>query len=149
ANMMMLVIDGVLQAEVPWGFVLVGVGLALLAELFRVPSLPLAVGIYLPITTMTPIFLGGLIRKVLESRRSDPEAKHNVREQGVLYASGLVGGVGIMGVGIAFWAGATGRIPQGFGYEWAGGLAKFLSLAVFGALAYLMIRAARRAVSEN
>ena len=66
--MMMLVIDGVLTQQIPWGFVLVGVGLALLAEVFRVPSLPLAVGIYLPITTMMPIFVGGMIRKVLEDK---------------------------------------------------------------------------------
>jgi putative OPT family oligopeptide transporter len=144
ANMMMLVIDGVLSQEIPWGFVLVGVGLALLAEIFRIPSLPLAVGIYLPITTMMPIFVGGMIRKVLEDRETDAESKHQVREQGVLYASGLVGGVGIMGVTIAFWAGIVGEIPEGLGYEWLGPLARFLSLAVFVLLAVLLVRAARR-----
>jgi putative OPT family oligopeptide transporter len=145
ANMMMLVIDGVLQQQVPWGFVLVGVGLALLAEVVRVPSLPLAVGIYLPITTMMPIFVGGMIRKVLEDRQPDAESKHEVREQGVLFASGLVGGVGIMGVGIAFWAGFSGRIPEGIGYEWMGPFGRFVSLAIFTLLAYLIVQAARRA----
>jgi putative OPT family oligopeptide transporter len=144
ANMMMLVIDGVLQQEIPWGFVLVGVGLAILAEIARIPSLPLAVGIYLPITTMMPIFIGGVIRKVLEDRQRDPESKHNVREQGVLYASGLVGGVGIMGVAIAFWAGIVGKIPEGFGYEWAGQFDQLLALGIFALLAVLLARAARR-----
>ena len=149
ANMMMLVIDGVLSQEIPWGFVLVGVGLALAAEMFRVPSLPFAVGIYLPITTLAPIFVGGVIRNVLENRERDEESKNEVREKGVLFASGLVGGVGIMGVAIAFWAGATGRIPQGFGYEWMGPFARFASLAVFTGLGYLIVKAARRSVSDN
>jgi len=48
---MKMVVEGVMDATLPWGFVLVGVGLALLAEIARIPSLPLAVGIYLPITT--------------------------------------------------------------------------------------------------
>ncbi len=149
ANMMMLVIDGVLSREIPWGFVLVGVGLALAAEIFRVPSLPFAVGIYLPITTLAPIFVGGVIRKVLEDREPDEEAKNEVREKGVLFASGLVGGVGIMGVAIAFWAGATGRIPEGFGYEWLGPFARFVSLAVFALLAVMIVKAARRSLNNG
>jgi uncharacterized oligopeptide transporter (OPT) family protein len=147
--MMMLVIDGVLQQEIPWGFVLVGVGLALLAEIARIPSLPLAVGIYLPITTMMPIFVGGVMRKVLEGRQRDPESKHNVREQGVLYASGLVGGVGIMGVAIAFWAGIVGKIPEGFGYEWLGPFDQLLALGIFALLAVLLARAAQRPVGNR
>ena len=149
ANMMMLVIDGVLSQEIPWGFVLVGVGLALAAEIFRVPSLPFAVGIYLPITTLAPIFVGGVIRKVLEDREKDEESKDDVREKGVLFASGLVGGVGIMGVAIAFWAGATGTIPEGFGYEWMGPFARFVSLAVFALLAAMIVKAARRSLNSD
>ncbi|UCC82337.1 MAG: oligopeptide transporter, OPT family [Gemmatimonadota bacterium] len=141
ANMMMLVIDGVLQAEIPWRFVLIGVGLALAAEAFRLPSLAFAVGIYLPITTMMPIFIGGMIRKILEGRQRTKQAKEEVREQGVLYASGLIGGDGIMGVGIAFWAGWKG-IPAGFGHEWMGSFAGGLALAMLALLAYLIVRAA-------
>ncbi|MGD2216891.1 MAG: oligopeptide transporter, OPT family [Gemmatimonadales bacterium] len=143
ANMMMLVIDGVLQAEIPWRFVLIGVGLALAAEAFRLPSLAFAVGIYLPITTMMPIFIGGMIRKILERRQPTQQAKEEVREQGVLYASGLIGGDGIMGVLIAFWAGWRG-IPEGFGHEWMGSFAGGLALAMLMTLAYLIVQAARR-----
>ena len=143
ANMMMLVIDGVLQAEIPWTFVLVGVGLALAAEAARLPSLAFAVGVYLPITTMMPIFIGGMMRKLLEDRESSAEAKGRVREKGVLYASGLIGGDGLMGVGIAFWAGAFG-IPRGFGHEWLGPFAEIIALIMFMLLGGLIIRAARR-----
>ena len=147
ANMMKLVIDGVLQAEIPWRLVGVGIGLALAAEAFRLPSLAFAVGIYLPITTMTPIFLGGLIRKILEDRQADAESKSRVREQGVLFASGLIGGDGLTGVGIAFWAGAFG-IPRGFGHEWLGPLASPLALGMLGVLAYLIVRAARARIDS-
>lgn len=143
ANMMMLVIDGVLQAEIPWRFVLIGVGLALMSEVFGLPSLAFAVGIYLPITTMMPIFIGGMIRKVLEDRQPDAEARSRVRERGVLFSSGLIGGDGLMGVGIAFWAGVFG-IPRGFGHEWLGPFAQVLSLAMFAVLAYLIVQQARR-----
>ncbi len=144
ANMMKLVIDGVLQAEIPWAFVLVGVGLALVAEFARIPSLPFAVGIYLPITTMTPIFIGGMIRKILEDRQKTDTGKERVREQGVLYASGLIGGDGLMGVAIAFYAGAVGRIPQGIGHGWLGDWAGLLSLVMLAVLGTLIVRAARR-----
>ncbi len=143
--MMMLVIDGVLQAEIPWRFVLIGVGLALVAEMFRIPSLAFAVGIYLPITTMMPIFIGGMIRKLLEHKQRTREGKESVREQGVLYASGLIGGDGLMGVIIAFWAGAFG-IPRGFGHEWQGPFAEPLAVGMLAVLAYLIIRSARRAL---
>ena len=148
ANMMKLVIDGVLQADIPWAFVLVGVGLALVSEVVRIPSLPFAVGIYLPITTMTPIFLGGLIRKILEDRQPNQQAKERVREQGVLYASGLIGGDGIMGVLIAFWAGVFG-IPRGFGHDWMGPLDQVLSLAMLCLLGYLIVRSARRLLDNH
>ncbi|NIR42813.1 MAG: oligopeptide transporter, OPT family [Gemmatimonadetes bacterium] len=143
ANMMMLVIDGVLQAEIPWRFVLVGVGLALVAEAFRLPSLAFAVGVYLPITTMMPIFIGGMIRKLLEDRQPDAEARSRVRERGVLFSSGLIGGDGLMGVGIAFWAGVFG-IPEGFGHAWLGPFAPVLSLIMFAVLAYLIVQQARQ-----
>ncbi|MCA9738938.1 MAG: oligopeptide transporter, OPT family, partial [Gemmatimonadetes bacterium] len=69
ATLMSLVIDGVLNASLPWGFVLLGAALAAVAELvFKLPSLALAVGIYLPISLMTPIFVGGLMRQALTRR---------------------------------------------------------------------------------
>jgi putative OPT family oligopeptide transporter len=55
ATLMKLVIEGVLESSLPWGLVGIGVGIALLCELFRIPSLPFAVGVYLPVTTMVPV----------------------------------------------------------------------------------------------
>jgi hypothetical protein len=84
-----------------------------------------------------------MIRKFLEDRQPDAASKHTVREQGVLYASGLIGGDGLLGVGIAFYAGAVG-IPRGLGYEWLGPFADVVALAMLTMLAVLTVRAARR-----
>ena len=59
---MQLIIDGVLDAKLPWDLVLIGVLIAITLELVGVPSLPFAVGVYLPLAASTPIFLGGMIR---------------------------------------------------------------------------------------
>jgi putative OPT family oligopeptide transporter len=59
ATLMKLVIDGVLAQELPWTLVGIGAGIALVAELFRIPSLPFAVGVYLPVSVMVPVFAGG------------------------------------------------------------------------------------------
>ena len=74
ATLMKLVIEGVLDQQLPWGFVGIGIGIALVCELLKIPSLPFAVGVYLPVSTMTPIFLGGMLRKWFESRNSGDAA---------------------------------------------------------------------------
>lgn len=142
ANMMKLVIDGVLERQIPWRFVLIGVGITIVVELFRIPSLPFAVGVYLPLSTMSPVFVGGLIRKIIESRCADKQSFRRRREQGILYGSGLVAGVGMAGVGIAFWAVFFG-IPEGFGHEWQVTLQNPIALLLFCGLVYLLVRSTK------
>jgi hypothetical protein len=89
-----------------------------------------------------------LIRKILEDRQPNQQARERVREQGVLYASGLIGGDGIMGVLIAFYAGVFG-IPRGFGHEWMGPFDQVLSLLMLTVLAYLIVRSARRLLNNH
>lgn len=123
ATLMSLVIDGVLNASLPWGFVLIGILIAAVAEfVFKLPSLALAVGVYLPVSLMTPIFVGGLMRWALNRRYRDAGAAHEGaaeagtddegaasghdggsdlaehRERGVLFASGLIAGAALVGV---------------------------------------------------
>ena len=98
---MKLVIEGVLDQKLPWALVGIGAGIAVSAELIRIPSLPFAVGVYLPVSTMVPVFLGGLLRWRIERRAGSDEDKATRKERGVLFGSGLVGGEGLMGVLIA------------------------------------------------
>jgi len=120
ATLMKLVIDGVLDQNLPWTLVAIGAGIAITCELFKIPSLPFAVGVYLPVATMTPIFIGGLIRHYFEKRTKKKEQLEERRERGVLLGSGFVGGEGLLGVGIAAVAFIQSKKPDGFGTDWAG-----------------------------
>jgi putative OPT family oligopeptide transporter len=120
ATLMKLVIDGVLDQNLPWVLVGIGAGIAIACELARIPSLPFAVGVYLPVSTMTPIFVGGLIRLWMERNAKDDASAADRRERGVLLGSGFVGGEGLLGVGIALVAVAKSRRPDGIGTEWLG-----------------------------
>jgi len=120
ATLMRLVIDGVLDQNLPWTLVAIGGGIALVCEIARIPSLPFAVGVYLPVSTMTPIFVGGLIRLWMERNAKDGTTAADRRERGVLLGSGFVGGEGLLGVGIAMIAVAKSRRPDGIGTEWLG-----------------------------
>jgi putative OPT family oligopeptide transporter len=147
ATLMKLVIEGVLENSLPWALVGIGVALAVVAELFRIPSLPFAVGVYLPVSTLVPIFLGGLLRMGMEKRSKSKEEAAEKRESGVLFGSGLVGGEGLVGVLIAGVAVYLGQAPAGVGSAWAGSLAPWLAVALLGGLAWLFVRLSRRSAA--
>jgi len=104
AQLFRLIIDGVLGGDLPWALVLVGVALALLVELCGVPSLPFAVGAYLPFSTSTSIALGGAVRW-LADRRSSAEGDPTDSAPGALFSSGLIAGGAIAGLFYAALAG--------------------------------------------
>jgi len=138
AMLMKTVVDGVLQANLPWGLVLMGMSFALVAELLAVPSLPFAVGIYLPLSTMTPVFLGGFVRKWVDRLR-DRREQADKTEAGVLLSSGLIAGEGLTGVLIAVYAFFIGSRPAGLGVGLEGALGEavsFVALAVLGAFLF-------------
>ena len=107
AVLMKLVIDGVLDQNLPWMLILIGVAIGLVAATFKIPVLAFAVGVYLPLSTMGAVFLGGLMRHML-TRNQSPEEAERRREKGVLFGSGLVGGGGLTGVVLALWVAARG-----------------------------------------
>jgi putative OPT family oligopeptide transporter len=138
ATLMKLVIDGVLDQNLPWGLVAIGAGIAIAAELLKIPSLPFAVGVYLPVSTMTPIFFGGMLKLWLEQSSKDENQAIGRRDRGVLLGSGFVGGEGLLGVAIAGVAFFQGTRPEGFGTGWLGpewmvSAVSFLAFLVFAA----------------
>jgi uncharacterized oligopeptide transporter (OPT) family protein len=145
ATLMKLVIDGVLDQNLPWTLVAIGAGIAIVAEIARIPSLPFAVGVYLPVSTLTPIFVGGLIRLWMERNSKDETTAANRRERGVLLGSGFVGGEGLLGVGIALVAVAKSRRPDGIGTEWLGAeaVAMLVGLAAFAVFIAWFFRSVR------
>ncbi len=139
ATLMRLVIEGVMNGNLPWVLVFTGVGIGLVLELLRVPVLPVAVGLYLPIHLSTPIMVGGLVRGILDRKKNmdDKTKEHKVRS-GVLYASGLVAGEGLIGILLAIFATipvATGTLSDVIGFGngvlgQAGGLIFFILLVL-------------------
>ena len=164
ATLMSLVIDGVLNASLPWTFVFIGIGLALVVEFgFKLPSLAFAVGVYLPVSLMTPILIGGLMRKALTRKYEDAgETGEGVsvlaekREQGVLYASGLIAGAALVGVliggaiyAVVRWTGDPEAASMWqVGHEWMDGQLPYSSWVVgvlaFTGLCAMLWRAANR-----
>lgn len=141
ATLMKTVIEGVLSGDLPWSLVLAGASFAAVAELLGVPSLPFAVGIYLPLSTMTPVFVGGVLRGAVErwgAKTEEEKAERN--EHGVLLGSGLIAGEGLVGVMIALFAFIAGHKPAGIHIPWSGPVGDFVSLAAFAALGYFLVR---------
>lgn len=156
ATLMKTVVEGVLAGSLPWGLVGTGAGLAVCALIAGLPGLAFAVGIYLPLATLTPIFVGGIVRRVVEVRRKGAAVEN---ETGVLAASGMIAGEGLAGVAIAFLVAAAGRWPDtGFSralagvhfasrsFTWLeGALAVATGIVVVAAVCGLLYRAGRTA----
>jgi putative OPT family oligopeptide transporter len=143
ATLARTVIGGVLAADLPWGLVGIGAAMAVVAQLVGVPPLAFAVGVYLPLSTMTPVFLGGCLRAGVEhwsKKRDDAEER---RDQGVLFGSGLIAGEGLMGVVIAVVALYLGRRVEGLGIDLPGIWGPAVSLAIFVAMAAMLLRLTR------
>jgi len=101
-RLMALIIDGILQQRLPWELVFIGVLIAITLELAGVPSLPFAVGVYLPIQTSVPIFVGGAVRWFVDKLRGLSDAEADM-SPGVLLSSGYIAGGAIAGVLVAFF----------------------------------------------
>ena len=114
ATLMSYIIKGVLGQDLPWGLVLLGAMIAVMLEIVGVPSLAFAVGLYLPIATSAPIFVGGVVRKIVDVYLKKKLASKNLTEDeivaetdkshGVLMASGYIAGGAIAGILIAIFA---------------------------------------------
>ncbi|HDZ26919.1 MAG TPA: oligopeptide transporter, OPT family [Candidatus Aminicenantes bacterium] len=146
ATLMKTVVEGVLGGNLPWGLVLIGGAFAIVAELLGVPSLPFAVGIYLPLSTMTPVFVGGAVRHFIEKRAGNNEKlKATRKEKGVLLSSGFIAGEGILMVFVAIYAYFAKATPKGIGLVWPGNVGDFVALAAFIALVtYLVVKSYKK-----
>lgn len=134
AVLMKLVIDGVLDQNLPWTLIGIGVIIAGIAAAMRLPVLAFAVGVYLPLSTMAAVFLGGVLRWLMTRNRDEAVAERR-RERGILFGSGLVGGGGLTGVLLAAWVGISGggRIT-GLGLEYGEVTGDLLALGAVGAM---------------
>jgi putative OPT family oligopeptide transporter len=164
ATLMSYIIKGILGSKLPWGLVLLGVFIAIVLEMSGIPSLAFAVGVYLPLSSSTPIFMGGAVRWLVDKWIAKKYAGKNLTEEqltaegdkspGVLMASGYIAGGAIAGIIIAFLAG----VPALSGFNdridaWSkhnplltGGTGDLLSLIPFAVLIVLLYLTGREAI---
>ena len=98
ATLMKLVTEGVMNGNLPWNFVFIGAAITVIFEILGLPSLAVAIGIYLPLELTTPIFAGGILRMIMDKKFKSAESESS---SGVLFSSGLIAGEGIIGILLA------------------------------------------------
>jgi len=158
ATLMSYIIKGILGRQLPWALVLLGVMIAITLEMSTIPSLAFAVGVYLPLSASTPIFVGGMIRWLVDRwLRRTKFRDHDLSEEqlvaegdrssGVLLASGCIAGGALAGIIIAFMQGMPSLVPINNAIDqWqnthnpfvAGAYADLLALIPFAALCVLL-----------
>lgn len=164
ATLMATIIKGLLAQDLPWALVFIGMFIAVVVELCGIRSLSFAVGVYLPIATTAPIFIGGMVKAIIDSMMNKKGAGEHESElsSGMLYSTGLVAGGSLTGVAIAILNGIPKTVTEGgkakeisFAqwildsvgiHEWGslGIGADFIGLALFAILCLLLARTARQ-----
>ncbi len=139
ATLMKTIIEGVLSGALPWGLVLTGAGLSIGAILCGVSGLAFAIGVYLPLATMAPLYVGGCVRALAERGAGAGREEGN---PGVLAASGLVAGEGLAGVVVAGLV-AAGMAPKSMEPRLAGVAGEAAALLVALAVCAFLLRAGR------
>ena len=141
ATLMKTIIEGVLAGALPWDLVLTGGGLAIGAMLCGVSGLAFAIGVYLPLATMAPLFVGGCVRALVERNRA-PRAEGD-SDPGILAASGLVAGEGLAGVAVAGLV-AAGIAPKAMDPRIGGFTGEIVALLIGLAVCAFLLRGGRR-----
>ena len=141
ATLMKTIVEGVLAGALPWGLVLTGGGLAIAAILCGVSGLAFAIGVYLPLSSMMPIFVGGCVRAAAE--RGGTPVQEGEADGGILAASGLVAGEGLAGILVAALI-AVRAVPRSIPARLPGLVGEAGTLLVIGLLCIFLARARRQ-----
>ena len=104
ATLMKMIVEGIMDAKLPWVLVFMGVFLALALEVLRVPIMPFAIGLYLPIYLSCGIMVGGVVRLFLDKKKEAEAKKKEMISNGTLYCAGMIAGEGLVGILMAVLA---------------------------------------------
>ena len=104
ATMMKMLVEGIMNEELPWAMILIGVFVAIVVEILKMPVMPFAVGMYLPFSLSAGIMAGGIVRIFVEKRKGTEEQKKARTDRGLLFTSGMIAGEGIIGILLAVFA---------------------------------------------
>ncbi len=104
ATLMKMIIEGVMNGNLPWALVFTGVFIAVVVEILGIPVLPFAIGVYLPVHLNACVMAGGLVRLVLDKLKRKEEEKREIVNDGILFCSGMIAGEGLVGILLALFA---------------------------------------------
>ena len=155
ANVMATVVQGVMNANIPWQPILVGAMIALAVELLGIQSLPFAIGLYLPLSLSTPIMAGGILTLLVKKSTSIKALKESRYQMGILFGSGLVAGDALVAVITAFlissWGAYRGFFDghEGMMNSLTGSFGPWVALIAFALLGILFYYIARAFGSTN
>lgn len=136
AGLMKMIVEGIMGGDLPWTLVFVGVFLALGLEILRIPVMPFAIGLYLPIYLNTTIMIGGVVRMFLDGRKKvDSKTKESQVTNGTLYCAGMIAGEGLVGIFLAILAVAGISIPAFINLGNIGGVV-IMALMILGLLKF-------------
>lgn len=146
ATLMKLVTEGVMNGNLPWNFVFIGAACTVIFEILGMPSLAVAIGIYLPLELTAPIMIGGVLRKIMDKKNNSSSSESS---KGVLFSSGLIAGEGLLGVLLAILtvAGIADKIA--FGAAIPNVVRVIGSVVVFALLLVLMVKYALPGKNEK
>ena len=134
ATMMKMLVEGIMNAELPWGLILTGVFIAVAVEILKIPVMPFAVGMYLPFSLSAGIMAGGAVRFIVERIKGTDKEKKERTDRGVLFTSGLIAGEGIIGILLAVLTVLNVNTDLGFS------LPQPVSLIIFLVLLFILYR---------
>ena len=136
AGLMKMIVEGIMGGDLPWTLVFVGVFLALGLEILRIPVMPFAIGLYLPIYLNTTIMIGGVVRMFMDGRKKvDSKTKESQVTNGTLYCAGMIAGEGLVGIFLAILAVAGISIPAFINLGNIGGVV-IMALIILGLLKF-------------
>ena len=104
ATMMKMLVEGIMNEELPWAMILIGVFIAIVVEILKMPVMPFAVGMYLPFSLSAGIMAGGIVRIFVEKKKGTEAEKKARTDRGLLFTSGMIAGEGIIGILLAVFA---------------------------------------------
>ena len=104
ATLMKMIIEGVMDANLPWTLVFIGVFTAVIVEILGIPVLPFAIGVYLPVQLNACIMVGGIVRLVFDKMKKEEKEKEKIISDGILFCSGMIAGEGLVGIALALLA---------------------------------------------
>ena len=146
ATLMKMIVEGIMGGNLPWNLVFVGVFLALGLEILRIPVMPFAIGLYLPIYLNATIMIGGVVRMVMDARKNvDEKTKEQQSTDGTLYCAGMIAGEGLVGILLAIFAvfGINTSIGESVNFGNIGGV--ILMVLMIASLFYFSLKKKKKA----